>query len=304
MVEMGKEIGGLNELRPLFEALFGTSVTNHIFVEIEKSPESFFAAPETYKARIEDMTKEYLDKTGIENIAAEIIGAFPALVKLGIEAELKNRERDNQRIIECPAAAQFVDAILSSQDETYREVVLTEIEAIERIDIVDLSFGGAPFARLLQVAQDNPDLIAFEERIRATTYAIVHSSERVYRPMLASALRLTKIMKGCNSDIPTELGATMSQAKSFWQKHNPKLVGLIKDEIRIIRNSEAHGNTKIDPRNEVVIFTNYPHKRSPEKLILNSQEFSNVITDYLNLCLSIMAAYRVMRRKMRSPNSR
>lgn len=105
---------------------------------------------------------------------------------------------------------------------------------------------------------DSPDLGAatFEKRTRTTASTLSDLTECFYKPYLQVCLGLTRVHSGREPNVPQTLGAVIGECHGAWQSKWPELLPLLSSNARIIRNSESHANTEIDPALETIRFVN------------------------------------------------
>ena len=87
----------------------------------------------------------------------------------------------------------------------------------------------------------------------------------------------------------------MGRCRDLWQKDQPELLELLIDRVRIVRNSEAHRRTQIDPRTQTVTFVNRRGNGKEEVLgPLNGMEFSRLFYEFWQLCLALHSTFQLL----------
>jgi hypothetical protein len=281
----------------MLEIVFGREFARQILEAGMADYETFLAAPETYKARIEDMVQSHADSAGLEEIAFRMFMRFPELMTEAARTSKSLQETDRQLLAQLPCSGAFVDVVLSAGKKD-AQATRVEIRAVQNLDYMDLLFGATGMARYVKAAGEQANAISFEENTRMVAASLAHAAEAFYKPMLASTLRITRIDQESPTAVPGELGAVINQARDYWQSRYPRLLGLLDDNTRIIRNSEAHKHTKIDVRKETVSFTNLPRTGVPETIVFDKDELARYVFGFMNLCLGFHAGYREVERRL------
>lgn len=98
--------------------------------------------------------------------------------------------------------------------------------------------------------------ITLERRLRLSATAVAKLAECHYKPSLRACLRLTLDCVGREGVAPDTLGALVAECRKVWKCDREMLLPLLMDEVCIIRNSEAHEGTVIDPKLGTVTFVN------------------------------------------------
>jgi len=276
----------------MFEMVFGKEIADLIFVEIERNPAQMYASPATYLAKIEDMVQEHAAKVGSGSLIFGMVRSLPQLLEMTRDMRSARQQREAELFAEVPAAAVLRDTLIGARRAGHAALLDTVISGIEDFKPEDILLGGPALAHMLERGRSVEESVTFEEQIRGVAAALTDSAERWYLPLLQGALMVTRELDGRSSNVPATVGPAVAQASELWASRFPSLVPLISHEIRIVRNSEAHKNTKIDVRQETVRFVNERQNRSPEVVEFTRETFGEFVGRYINLCLAIGAAFR------------
>lgn len=243
----------------------------------------FMAAPATFQAELEDLFSEGSQQ--LEPTPENIQRFF----KVGVALErLKQltRSEDEQGTSVSEAGTQTLAFLQTSR---FALDVTTYRRAIIEIEEFDIS--GFVHPSLASIQNLNGEL-PFEAVARQVSDALRRLAENWYRPMLAAMFRLTQARTGDNSPVQHELGNLMTQCRGVWRARGGPLA-VLSDMIRVVRNSESHGNTEIDVRAETIAFINRPRPPQPEQRHgpLNRDGFGHLARQILEHCLSMWKAF-------------
>lgn len=259
--------------------------------EIERvasKTDQFLSAPQTAEMQIEDVISRAANEGG--GLSAQQIEALrrhlPRLFAL--RKTVAPIARRDEPLLQTPAGKSFLAMLDSARgtlgDGKYEEV----IEPIRALGIKDIS--SPAVASVLQ----DPEAVSFELSTRVTSDAIRRAAEGWYKPMLSCALRLWYLERGEeNKSIQSDVGALLVQCRDVWS-NNGGPTGVVDDRVRIVRNSESHHQTEIEPRGETVLFINRPRNRPEERLgPWNREQFGAFAKSFYDNCLTMWLAILV-----------
>lgn len=287
----------MSRIRPVFEAMFGKEKTAEIMDDMANDMDGFLQAPRTWFAKIQDIASAGIQGLDPNVLLAAVLPHFTELHRLKTDLEQKGITDDQARVSASPAATAVVEFLTDAANQAGDEPVLTEMAPIAWPSDLGSVLGTYPGPTIPEEGKP----IVFETHAGTLAASIQHSAERWYRPMLSSLLRITRLIRGDNAQDATELGAIMGTCRDLWSRNQPGLLDVLYDPARIIRNSEAHRHTEIDPRAETITFTNMPRNKPPEVLgPLDKAGFGGIVSTFMNLCLDVMSAFRVAERRIKN----
>jgi len=140
----------------------------------------------------------------------------------------------------------------------------------------------------------SPTGSTFEERVRSIAAALHRAAETAYKPFLQVALRLTPTTAATapRANVPSTVGSLLSQCRDAWQRTGGPL-GILYDQIEIVRNSEGHVQTEFDFAQNTVSFVNRPDGR-PAELVgpWEEQQLVDYARGFLDLVALLSLVYR------------
>jgi hypothetical protein len=103
----------------------------------------------------------------------------------------------------------------------------------------------------------------FESRVRQTIDAVGAVAERVYRPLLEVLIRIEYVRR--RKPVPRDamkVGKAIGTCLDLWKAAGPTSV--LDNDIRVIRNAEAHHQDEIDVHRETITFIDRSKPGAPE----------------------------------------
>ena len=282
-------------LRPLFELLLGPECASRVFDEMAKNLDGFLNSPQTWFARIKDLSLEAGKQHDVAANFPALLEMLPQLVAQQQVTVDREYDRDAAAVAAQPGAAALVELIVAASEASSPADVLAETNR-HAFPTDRMPLGPSPgLARIITKGQADPNSVCFEEVVSAVLPGVLRFAEGIYRQMLVSSLKLTHLVTHRPmSAMPQELGATVARCRDAWRKHYSSLLHLLSDPIRIVRNSEAHQQTEYDPRAETVTFVNLSRLGNREVLgPLDRNAFGKLVNDFMRLVVAMSAAFRI-----------
>jgi hypothetical protein len=281
----------------MLECVFDQKFVRRLLEKGIADYETYLVAPETYKDKMNNIAQNYANSIDSDEILLRMFTRIPQIMAEAAKAAKSLKENDQQLLAQLSCSDAFVEVVISASKKD-SPATRAAVRAVLDLDQVNWLFGATGMGRYIIAIGEHPGNISFEENTRMVASSLAHSAETFYKPMLLSTLRVTRIDQGSQAGVPKELGSAIFQARDYWQSRYPKLLDLLVDNARLIRNSEAHGHTSIDIKNETISFTNVPSKGTPEKITFTKDELSQYVQSFLNLCLGFQAGFREAQRRL------
>jgi hypothetical protein len=196
-------------------------------------------------------------------------------------------ERERTLLRQQPAL-DFAAFLSAAQDRVGESRFRELVAPITRIGWSDLVVPGMD--RYLQ-----PSVESFEHVMMVIGNGVRKEAEVWYKPMLQVALLLTPKRNGqYRVTVPDELGLLLTQCSQASSPGAP-LAPLVDPHIVIIRNSDAHEQTQIDPVAETITFVKRPRTQPVERLgPLSRQELGLIVRKFTDRCLTMSLVYRAV----------
>jgi hypothetical protein len=144
---------------------------------------------------------------------------------------------------------------------------------------------------------------SFEAASKVTAEALRQAVEAMYKPMLRAALAMTPTRKGdpllLRANVPDEVGKVAQQCRDAWTGTGGPL-GVLDDDLVLIRNSVAHSATKYDVLNQKVTFVNKSGDTTKVLGPLDRAAVAAFVKRLYDLIATMSLAYRRVAMRSRS----
>ena len=244
----------LTWLRSMLEIALPPDEAREIVESVQGGLSNFFAAPRTTKARLQDEIQGRLERLPPEELQARIVPRMGAFFKLYQDFGVRSIQQNFDRISKDPVALDLLQFELASAEVLGDQRTLEMVRQLQQsISITNLVESVGALSTLGSGEQGS---LPFETRAVALSNCLASVAESWYKPLLQFLLRLSRAVVSVDSAVPNELGAVMGQCRELWASSMRELLPLLDDRLRIIRNSEAHRHTRIDPRANTIAWVN------------------------------------------------
>jgi|GEM_PF-5751989 len=275
----------------LFDQLFGTGTSQTLLSSIEQNFGQLLTSPQAFLEDLQRMLGEKLINSPLDlNVLANCIPLLMSLRKNSL-SERQKRIDNNE------SAKALLDFLNGSIQILGVENVASYLPQADHMSVTKLLARnlGPIISDLITEAEKFEQRARFEEWTKAISGHLYNLAESEYKQQLVAVLKISRLRLQRSTDIPNELGSVMGQCRDLWKNHFPQLLLLLLDEIRVIRNSEAHLHTQLDLSNLTVTYFNYPKKGKPEQLgPLDVKQLQDMVELFAKLYMLISDAFFVV----------
>jgi hypothetical protein len=256
------------------------------------SEKGAFLEPETWVVKLQAAFAELMFRKPLTS--EELARAYPLLARAQ-QLMAAPSEYDRQ-LLQTEPGASFLAFLHAALDRVGAETFMAASEAADSLGWHNLIVPG--LGRDLE-----PVSKSFEAAAKVTAEAIRNGVEGMYKPLLHVALAMTPTRKGdptlLRASVPDEVGKVVKQCRDAWTGPGDP-VGVLDDDLVLMRNSVAHVATKYDVIAKTVTFVN---KSGDNVKVLGPLELSAVaerLKRLHDLIASLSLAYTRVRMRARS----
>lgn len=251
-----------------------------------------YLEPETWMARIQAAVSDLQARKPPTDIQLE--RGLPILIKA--KELLASPSEYDERLLQSEPGSSFLAFLHDALERLGAHAFIATADAIDALGWHKLIVPGL-----------NRDLEAvaksFEAASKVTAEALRQGVEAMYKPMLRAALAMTPTRKGdpllLRANVPDEVGKVAAQCRVGWTRTGGPL-GVLDDDLVLVRNSVAHSATEYDVVNQKVTFVNKSVDTTKKLGPLNREAMGALVKRLYDLIATMSLAYRRVTLEARS----
>ena len=251
-----------------------------------------FLEPQTWVAKLQAAITELQARKPVSE--ASLAQALPLLVKA--QQLLGSPSEYDERLLQTEPGSSFLAFLEGALKRLGGPVFIATADPIDALGWHKLVVPGLD--RDLE-----PVVKSFEAASKVIAEALRQGVEAMYKPMLRAALAMTPSRKGdpllLRANVPDEVGKVAAQCRDGWTGTGGPL-GVLDDDLVLIRNSVAHSATEYDVLNQTVTFVNKSGDTMKTLGPLDRAALAVLVKRLYDLIATMALAYRRITMRARS----
>jgi hypothetical protein len=281
----------INNVSPLLSMFFDINNFHETIISASKDIRKFVNAPRTFFNDLENYFKKNL-KYDDKIFQEELIETLKITEEFMKRNEKEITDFCLKSINQYGSLKSFLLLFINEIKQNGGKKFKALITYFEDISIYSI-LGVYPGVGKILINND----LYFEEKVGIIASQMSHIAEKYYKQMIFILLKITRLIMDNERNDQNGLGQIINNCKNFWEKEFPQFLPILNNEIKILRNSEAHSKTYIDVQNETITFINI--KNNGEEEIfgpLSVNDFQLFVKEFMKFIQNINFLLELIKR--------